>query len=246
MNKRIFVVLTVCLLVLTGCGKQYTKESFGQEMEAAITEAIQTQGSSYQNRSKSYYSYYLSPGLGHRSATKAADILVCDHNEVLMSIVASSVISSKYYASDADYLNNFIDKNAYYSDSFPGVDINGNNTRFLVTTYKVDNEYYLMVRTQYFYYLTKARLDQMPQIVRDIISVARTTTINQDAIVMAYSSKEVIDYENRQVYSVFTQTAPENGTLAEMLVDYFDQYDETGENPEIDFYKDIKEGYDEY
>lgn len=228
MKKTLLACLLCGLLLLQGCSyqrRQYTKEEFASKMDAIIEEVKDSATTEYQNRSKSYYSYYLPLSIGHRDATKSCDVLISNRTEILMSVNASAVISSEYYNSDAQYLETLIDDKAYYSKIFFTYKSDNEAIRFLVNVYESKSLYFLVVRTRYFYYIAQADVNDIFDIVRDIIQVGRTTSINESAIIKACSNKEVVDFNNQAIYSVFTQNAPENGTLKEMLVDYYESVD---------------------
>ncbi len=220
--KNIIGILLI-LLICSGCTKADIRDLSGY-MENSVQEALELPVSQYQTNKKTYYSYYLPLSVGRRQTTESSDVLVVNGREVQMSLNASAVVSEKYYTSMATYLNTVENEQAVFSKVYQTANYLNRDMTFSVNLFEIDHQYFLMVRTMYFYYLCECEIYEVPDLLRSILSVARTTSINSSEIIAAYSNKEVITY-SQEAQSIFAQNVPENGTLEQMLKDYYPKYD---------------------
>jgi len=213
------------MLPLTyGCSiNAVNEDTIADKMQMAAQEAFSQSAADYQNMHKSLYQYYLPINIGKRESTPYSTVLICDNNDVLMSLNAASVIIDKYYASSASADTMTYDI-ALYSEVFKGTNSNGNSMNLSVNIFNFNNSYYLLVKARYFSFLTNCQLTEMPTILKDIIAIVRSAKVDQTAVLAAYSKKESINYQ-QETMTIFSQAIPENGTLAEMLENYFPDYD---------------------
>ncbi|MEA5026253.1 hypothetical protein SDC9_116901 [bioreactor metagenome] len=234
--KKITKILFTMIIVLpmcTGCTfGRVTENNIAVRMETAVNNTFSEQASDYQNMHKTLYSYYLPDHVGKRASTAYSNILISDNYDVLMSLNASAVIIDKYYEASAVKAITTYDI-ALYSEVFSGTYSDGRKTEISVSIFKFDSSYYLLVKAEYFSFLSNCPLAEMPIIVKDIIRVARSTTTDQTAILTAYSKKENINYQ-QETTTLFSQSIPENGTLAEMLENYFPDYDFSDDSQNYD------------
>lgn len=230
--KKPVKILLIVLLMLPlnyGCSiNAVNEDTIADKMQKATQEAFSQPAANYQNMNKSLYQYYLPISIGKRESTPYSTVLICDNYEVLMSLNASSVIIDKYYASSvsADTMTYDI---ALYSEVFTGTYSDGKSMNLSVNVFNFNDSYYLLVKTHYFSFLTNCQLTEMPTILKDVIAIARSAKIDQTAVLAAYSKKESINYQ-QETMTIFSQAIPENGTLAEMLENYFPDYDFTGDS----------------
>lgn len=232
--KRIRNIIGILLILLMCCGCSTMQVSnLDAYVDKSVQEALALDVSRYQTNKKSYYSFYLPLSVGRRQTTESSDVLVVNGREIQMSLNASAVVSEKYYNSQATYLNTVENDAAVFSKVYQTLNYLNKDMTFSVNLFEIDRSHYLMVRTMYFYYLCECELYEIPDLLRAILSVARTTSINSQEIINDYSSKEVISYSN-EAKSIFAQNVPENGTLEQMLKDYYPQYNLSGRETATD------------
>ncbi len=218
----IILVSLIMIMSLWGCSGEITEVNIEQALEIAITETTKEEIALYQNMHKSFYSYYLPQHVGKRKSTAYSNVFVIDNQEVLMSVKPASVIIDKYYGKTV--LNSIKEyDNALLSNSYDLTNYEEKKISMVVSVFQFDGLYYMLADTTNFTFLTTTTLSNMPNIIRDIIRIARSADVNEKAILAEYSRKESIDYQ--QATTIFSQSIPENGTLAEMLENYFPNYD---------------------
>ena len=220
----IILVSLIMIVSLWGCSYgEVTETNIQQALEVAITETAKEEIAHYQNMHKSFYSYYLPQHVGKRNSTAYSNLFVIDNHEVLMSVKPASVIIDKYYGKTnlANSINEY--DNALLSNSYDLINYEEKKISLVVSVFHFEGLYYMLVDTTNFSFLTSTPLGNMPSIIRDVIRIARSADVNETAILAEYSRKESIDYQ--QATTIFSQSIPENGTLAEMMENYFPNYD---------------------
>lgn len=218
----IILVSLIMIMSLWGCSGEITEVNIEQALEVAITETTKEEIALYQNMHKSFYSYYLPQHVGKRKSTAYSNVFVIDNQEVLMSVKPASVIIDEYYGkSNLNSIKEY--DNALLSNSYDLTNYEEKKISMVVSVFQFDGLYYMLADTTNFTFLTTTTLGNMPNIIRDIIRIARSVDVNEKEILAEYSRKESIDYQ--QATTIFSQSIPENGTLAEMLENYFPNYD---------------------
>ena len=221
---KIFLIVLLILPICYGCSiNAVNEDTIADKLKIAAQEAFSQPAADYQNMSKELYQYYLPISIGKRESTPYSTVLICDNYEVLMSLNASSVIIDKYYTSKVS-VDNITYDIALYSEILNGTYSDGTSMNISVNVLNFNDSYYLLVKAHYFSFLTNCPLTEMPTIIKDIIMIARSAKVDQVAILVAYSKKENINYQ-QETMTIFSQAIPENGTLAEMLDNYFPDYD---------------------
>ncbi len=223
-TTKILIVTIIAMLVLYGCSFEKTNvDNIDKRMNKAIELVIEQPVASYQNMNKSLYGYFLPLHVGKRDSTAYSNLLIIDNHEVLMSLNPSSIIIDQYYKGNSSKKVATYDI-AIYSKVFKTTDYANKNLDLSVSIFEFEQYYYMLVKSAYFTFLTTAPLEQMPIIIQDIIRIIKTTYVNKEKVLATYSRKEAINYQ-QQATTIFSQSIPENGTLAEMLENYFPNYD---------------------
>ena len=220
---RRFKIVLLMLILLSMCGcSNLSFDSLDSMIDETVSQTLRETIPSSRSNKKDFYRYYLPASIGRRDSDACSDILVVEGKEILMSLNVSNVISDKYYINMENFHYDKVNENADFSRVYSYLDNDFNLQKFSVNLYSVDDSYYLQIRFRYFDYLCRTDLNSIPLLIENIIRVGRTAESDQDAVIAAYSEKEVINYVQQQ--SIFSQNIPENGTLEQMLVDYYPVY----------------------
>ena len=222
MRQLKVLFLLVLLLSTSGCS-QISRKDLQKVIDDTVLQTVSEECSDHTSNRKSLYSYYLPTYMGRRSATESSDVLLANGQEILMSLNVSTVISDRYYSSYGNFFNDKVNEKALLSNVYQVIDSKGDVVKFCVNVFDADGSYYLQVRFRYFDFLCKSDINSIPVLLQDIIRVGRSAEMNQDAVIEAYSNKEIITYVQEQK-SLFAQNIPENGTLEQMLIDYYPIY----------------------
>ncbi len=221
--KKICITAVILLVLLSGCARKAEAKDLEQQIDRCVADALSEKTTLYRTNKKKYYSYYLPKYLGRRDSSQASDTFVMQNTEVVMTLNASNVIVERYYANNASY-GILVNDKALFSKVYTGSSSSTAIFRFAVNVFEIGEEYYLTVRTRYFDFIAHADPACIPDIVRDILRIARNVSVDSDEVILAYSNKQLQDYGTK-TYTMFRQNVAEDGTLAEMLTDYFRTYD---------------------
>ncbi|MDD3923615.1 MAG: hypothetical protein PHP11_00740 [Erysipelotrichaceae bacterium] len=223
--KKLIVILVSLILLgnLNGCSfSTVDQDNLLDIMNETVSKTVSEVIPHFQNMNKEYYSYYLAHHVGRRKSTAYSNLFIIENQEVLMSIKPSSIIIDKYYG-NFDSSQSIVVEDALFSSIYEYTDIKEKKQKFTLTVFNSDDHCYMLIESDAFTFVTQAEIDILPTIAADVIRILRTTSVNEEAVITAYSRKESIDYQ--QETTIFSQSVPENGTLAEMLENYFPDYD---------------------
>lgn len=209
---RKLIVLLVVLLV--GC--TVNVETLKPQIDEAITNAIQAKTPSVLNQSTPYYSYYLPPHMGRRFVNEVATILVSNNDEIVLQLDVPSIISQRFYRTALSKEAQETDMKIYFYE-YEGIFISENNEShpLSLTIEQQDERYVIFMQSDQFIMSSFVKLSRVEDVLNDMIVVLRSAVASKDKIIIAYSNKQVINYQ-QQVLEMFEQVAPESGTLADM------------------------------
>ena len=212
--RKILTIIFICAL-LTSC---VNTDDFLSELDdvfasAGSDEVIRT------NNYSAYVNYYLPSDTQEFSNDYLSHTFIYNNSKIIMDINVSGIINSKYYT---DYLitnEGFFDENKlfYY---YEGVyrNIADKDIKFFYRVYRHNNEYlgYFVSEEVIFYTYTNNE-DLLPVSSR-ILLMAKGLAVNREDIISNYSSKEVVDYQKKQV-NLFETIMPVNGVVNEFLLE---------------------------
>lgn len=215
---RKFIMMSMMLIItLSGC-TQITQSDLESAILASMDDVVDNPNNSLNNMRKDLYSYYLPRSIGRISSTKLSSVLVSHNTRILMNLDVIAVLSETYYTETQNVLRSFVNKESALVDvSSFYLDSDFHHIDFSVSVIKISKSKVLLtVQTEYFIFNSITATALCPEIVYDMLTIARSVKMDKPAILLAYSQREIINYQ-KETLSIFSQIAPESGTVLDMI-----------------------------
>lgn len=228
--RKLFVILSICM-VLSGCSMNayFDNGSYDKAINNALTQTM----SEYSTMHRDLFSYYLPPSIGRKGSSLNSVSLQSHNQNILMVLDVINILNESYYKDEAGTLRKLLKlDNAFYTSS--GFYENNNKvlSAYLVSALKLSESTVLLnLQTENFVFMSIHPLSISPDILYDMLRIARSTSIDRNLILSTYSTREVLDFK-AQSLNMFSQAGPESGTVLDMI---------KGEN-DITFDQDFYEG----
>ena len=218
-SLRKLLVGLLILTILVGCNNiRLTEENLATELTRIIDQSITMRIPSSQNHHRTLFSYYIPPSTGRRASTDVSTVLIIGGYEVVMNLNVSAIIIERHHPEMiSDSLSNLQLRNTTFNYSGHFIDFNRDVQEFSLYLNRLDDgNYLLLFNTRDFTYLTSVSLEALPFMVRQLFVIARTTRVNHDEVVAAFSKRE-IDVTERRIVRIYQAQIPVSGALAEMI-----------------------------
>lgn len=210
--KKLLIVL-LCL-ILTACQRS---SDLSTKLEKIFADGNAPEMIRNNNYSP-YIDYYVPSDLFEYGSDNIAVRFNYNNSAIIMDVNVAGIISDTYYPQEAYSDVGFFDreklvyeKRGTYFNGF------GEECDYLYSLYEYEDRYlpYFCSRDVIFYGYA-SRADVIPVSSR-IFLMAKMAQVRNNEIIAAFSSKDVIDYEKKQV-NPFEIIMPVNGNINEFLV----------------------------
>lgn len=215
MIKKLLIVLLL-LLCLTGC-VEYDEKTSLENLRFVFSNTLEIINYSQNNKSK-YFSYYLPSDMTESDSDFENITLAYDQAKIVMNINIAEIISSKLYdhkLSDDGFFNQ--DK-LYFNKSGSYTNIKNEVLNYDFNIYTQDNYFLLHFCSDAVNIYAYCPKGLEVETARHILLLAKTTTVDNDAVIENYSVKDVINYERQQI-DLFQYVIPKNGYLSDLIKD---------------------------
>jgi len=217
--KRLVILFCVVLFGLSACSS-ITKDTLSAYLKSAALEAETETVNTVTNISKTMYSYYLPPSIGRKTSTATSNILTSNGVNILMNLDVIDVISDSYYdtASKTRSFKTMLST----TDNLITFDGSFTDSAKETVTYRVsilyvnDSLILLTLEAGYFIFTAITPISVSDEILYDMIRLARSCVVDGASVLLAYSTRESIDYK-KETIDMFSQIAPESGTVLDMI-----------------------------
>lgn len=214
--KKSLILFLVLLFGLSACSK-VTPESLLYYLKLSGIEAEKQAISSFNNISKQMYSYYLPPHVGRKNSTDISTILTSNNVNILMNLDVIDVISDTYYDTSRSFKSMLAASKDLTNFESSFVNKKGDPVTYRVSVLKVSDSLILLtLEGGYFMFTAITPLSLSSEILFDMITIAKSCEVNKDKVLLAYSTRESIDYK-KETIDMFSQIAPESGTVLDMI-----------------------------
>jgi hypothetical protein len=215
---RKFMISSLLFFLFLGGCTQINQSNLESAILASIEDVVDNPNYGLNNMRKGLYTYYLPKSIGRISSTELSSVLISHNTKILMNLDVIAVLSETYYSDTQNVLRSFVNKESALVDlSGFYLDSDFHRIDFTVTVIKLSNQKVLLtVQTEYFIFSSIAAMALSPELVFDMLSVARSIKMDKPAILLAYSQREIINYQ-KETLSIFSQIAPESGTVLDMI-----------------------------
>ena len=214
--KRLAAALMI-LFMVSGCTK--ITDPLSARLDAKTEEVLQAPVQPANNR-KLFYSYYADPSVGRISSTATGNVFSCDGITFVMNLDAGRIVNEKYYPDASDTCSHQITGDIAAEKKGIMTDRSGNEKEYhIVITRISETDYLVSLRAADMSFSAVTGEADAPSAAAAMLKIARSVTVDHNEVMAAYSSREGIDYLGTPV-ELFEETAPENGSIEELLVGY--------------------------
>ena len=206
--KKFLLLLIACILV--GCSNG--SSDFNSEFDKQINEALNYKLHTHKYKD-GFISYYIEPSIGRIETTDTSHVFNYDGTNFIMNINVASIVNEKLYdnKTTSNANSEYLKKGIYK-------DINGNEHNYEINI-DANNKYYLIVfssdELQFYCYADEK---SAPKISGEMLKIARTVTVDRQAVINAFNIKELITYQP-SYKELFEEKIPENGSIEELIKD---------------------------
>ena len=211
--KKITMFL-LCLL-LCGCASAVHSNADFDAVFADEGNEIKVRHNNYTN----YIDYYLPSDVKELESQELSHVFMYNNSKMIMDLNVSGIINNRYY-SDAVLQNEgfFDDSRQVYNRSSVYLNEENKQVEYLFNVYEYDEEYLLYLVSKDLVFYGYVDNEDLIPLSSKMLLMARSASIKNNDIISNFSSKEVIDYEKKQV-SLFETIMPVNGQINDFLVD---------------------------
>ena len=214
--KKSLIFFVILLFGLSACS-DITPESLQYYLKASASDAEKQAISSFNNISKEMYSYYLPPHVGRKNSTDISTILSSNNVNILMNLDVIDVISDTYYDTSRSFKSMLAATKDLTNFESNFVNRDGEPITYRVTVLKVSDTLILLtLEGGYFMFTAITPLILSSEILFDMLTIAKSCEVNNSKVLLAYSTRESIDYK-KETIDMFSQIAPESGTVLDMI-----------------------------
>lgn len=214
-------VQAVCMLVMSlalgACAR--TGDPIQNRYKASEEEAKNAQLSAFTSMNRELFGYYLPPSIGRRSSTPTSVLLISNQEKILMNLDVVNVLNQAYYTDNGTNLlrTNTQILDALYASTGTYTNAQGLESEYQIKAFALSaDEILLSLETENFIFSSIHASAVSPEILYDMLVIARSTTVNKSAVLAAFSTREIINYQ-KETLNMFTQLAPESGTVMDMV-----------------------------
>ena len=234
MRRILIAAMTAVML----CGCTMRGSDFNVLVDQKISEALSC-GLQQPSFMKDSYAYYVSPYIGRIDATATSNTFSYSGTQFVMNLRVPDIINRKYYAQGSDALmpvaagRRMLERSGQYEDYL------GAKLAYSVRVSDLSGSVLTEVRTAYMDFSSVCRKEDAPDLICEMLKIARTVKPEEEQILSLYSTRESISFTGETI-TLFENIAPENGSIEELFV----EANSAGER--VDHLIDDEPGEDDY
>jgi len=233
--KKSLVLLLWLSITLSAC--QASSLSLPERYDAALAEALEMPTAKHRSMNRELFSYYLPLHMGRQDATLTSVQLLSRSQTLVLSLDIINMLNQAYYRDVSNPIRSALRRESAiyiqegYFNRFDSVRV----PFMIIASELSDALVFLQLQTDTFIISSIHPQAVSAELLIDMMSIARTTQVHRDLVVAQYSNRDVITYQ-RENLNIFSQIAPESGTVIDMITD----------PDSIVFDNDFVETYEEY
>ncbi|MGI6608350.1 MAG: hypothetical protein ACOX1F_05145 [Erysipelotrichaceae bacterium] len=224
MIKKIFTLFLVFVL-LSGCGSD--TGSFHDEINRAVDNAINEtiEDYSYNNCTKTYYSYYLPKSIGKMDGDEISNKFNIDGNIASLSLDVTGIVNDAIIVSDTNSLRDIGSiKDPIYTRSGRYLNSADETILFNVSVSDVKDGYFILIQTSEFIFISLANKGGYTNTIHDMLVLLRSCKVEKKKLILDYASVTLVSYTT-SIVTLFESVVPETGYFVDYIDDWKD--DET-------------------
>ena len=210
--KKVFVLL-LCI-VLWGCAE---KSDFKAGLDEVFASA-EAERSFRKNNYSSYIDYYVPSDVYEIKADALSTCYEYGNSRLILNVNVSGIISAKYYPD-----NIFTDEGLFdasklvYEKSGKYLDSEGELNDFEYRVYEYEDRYLTHFLSRDLVFYGYSDIYDLVGMSSRILMMAKAANVKDEDVVVNYSSKDVIDFEKKEV-NLFETIMPVNGNINDFLL----------------------------
>lgn len=206
------LILLLCLLL---CGCDYVANN---DVERAFDFEEQESTVRANNITK-YYSYYLPSDVQEEVKDSETVVLTYNNSQAVMNLNIPSIINNRFYTSYVLRDDGFFDDDKLvYTRESKYLDNNEDQISYIYNLYNYGDQYLIHFMSSIVNFYGYAYQNDVAGLTSKMLLIAKSVETNKDDVINDYSSKDVINYEKKQI-NLFDLVLPVNGKLEELFID---------------------------
>ena len=179
----------VAVLLLVGCSSDTSAQSI-------LNKALAMSPVTGTNHSKSMLKYYLAPDIGVKASTQTSTLLMIDQTEVMMSVKVSSIVSANSLEQTAtDKLSaEMFDQGEIIEGMY--LDQNDVQHKYVYNEIQVGDQIGITLDNGLVSLVSLIYPAQRASVLPSMVSILRSTLVDEDLVVATFSNKEIIKPPN--------------------------------------------------
>lgn len=223
MIKKIFTILLV-LIVLSGCVTD--EDTFYNELNRAVNSAINEKidDHTYNNCTKTYYSYYLPKGIGKVDGDEISNKFNIDGNISSLSLDVTAIVNDAIIVREVDSLRDIGSvNNPSYTRSGRFLNSAGETILFDISVSETKDGYFILIQTSEFIFISLANKGGCSNTIHDMLILLRSCKVEKEKLILDYASDTLVSYTT-SIITLFESVVPETG----YFIDYIDDWKDDG------------------
>ena len=214
MMRRILISALITVLL---CGCTARGSDFRMLVDQKLSDALSC-GLQQPSFMKDSYAYYVSPYIGRIDATATSNTFSYNGTQFVMNLRVPDIINRKYYSGGSDVLMPVSAGRSLLESSGQYEDYLGIRQPYSVRVSGLDTGVLVETRTAYMDFSSVCRKEDAPDLIGEILKIARTVKPEEEQILSLYSTRESISFTGETI-TLFENIAPENGSIEELFIE---------------------------
>ena len=230
---KLYVMLVISL-GLSGCA--HTGD-FSATLDQSLETALNAPVAEFRTKNRDIFSYYLPIHMGRIDAGPSSVRLLSRNQVIVLNVDVINLLNQAYYRSVSNPLRDAINRDAanYVREGYLKR-MDDVSVPYLITVSSLsESTVFVQVQTDALIISSIHPVQLTPEMLGDMVGLARTTVVNNAAVLTTFSNREVISFQ-RESLNIFSQIAPESGTVIDMITD----------PDSIIFDESLQESYEQY
>ena len=212
--RAVKLLLALSLAALSGCVK--LTGSLQEQLNARVNSALSRQAMN-PSFTHGFYSYYKEPSIGRIASEKTSNVFRMNDAKFVMNLKVSELINARYYRgvqSQQRSLPDGMTLLAQYSDEI--ADYRESSHPYSISLYELEDRIYTYAESDTMEFFAISSPLEALQLSEVMTFMARCISVDKDALISEYSSRQNIDYSRKRL-ELFQNIAPENGAIEELF-----------------------------
>lgn len=212
MKKKMFTITALAAMLVSGCAVSEINISAALQRALQEAEEVTVPPASYQ---KEFYAYYAQPCIGRISATRTGNVFAYEGQFFVMNLDVPTIL--KEDSSEPVRLS-FSGGKEEASAEGTFLDRAGNTHPYQVRISTLGERHFVCLQTDTMQFYGVCGINSAPQMAGEMLKIARSVSIEKNAIAAYFKSSSGIYYEGETI-ELFDSITPENGSIEELFPD---------------------------